>query len=193
MVNGSDYRVAYKIVIDAGHGWAKDTGGDPGAVNGKYYESVATLAIAKKLKTRLVENGYKVKMTRTGGDKDLSLAERCKIANDWDADCFISIHLNAAANKDAKGAETWRYTNVGATTKRLADNVQKQLIAATGAVNRGVKQTTAFYVLKHTKMPAVLCEVGFISNSAECKKLHSAAYQNKIAEGICKGVRAVLK
>jgi len=191
--NGSDCELAYKIVIDAGHGYAADTGGDPGAVNGKYYESVATLAIAKKLKTRLVENGYKVKMTRTGGEKDLSLAERCEIANDWGADCFVSIHLNAAANKDAKGAETWRYANVGTTTKRLADNVQKQLIAATGAVNRGVKTTTAFYVLKKTKCPAVLCEVGFISNDAEAKKLFSSTYQNKIADGLLKGIRNTLK
>lgn len=192
MVNGSDYRVAYKIVIDAGHGWAKDTGGDPGAVNGTYYESVATLAIAKKLKTRLVENGYKVKMTRTGGDKDLSLAERCKIANDWDADCFISIHLNAAANKTANGVECLRYPKVGARTKNLANNIQTSLVAATGFRNRGVKERGDLYVLKHTTASAVLIECGFISNETEKKKLFNSAFQNKIADAILKGVNKTL-
>lgn len=185
--------MAHKIVIDAGHGWAKDTGGDPGAVNGKYYESVATLAIAKKLKTRLVENGYKVKMTRTGGDKDLSLAERCKIANDWNCDLFISIHLNAAANKTANGVECLRYPKVGARTKSLANNIQTSLVAATGFRNRGVKERSDLYVLKHTTASAVLIECGFLSNETEKKKLFNSAFQNKIADAILKGVNKTLK
>lgn len=171
-----------RVCIDPGHG-----GSDPGAVNGERYEKKATLAIAKKVGTMLTEKGYLVRFTRNS-DKYLSLAKRCEIANNFDADCFVSIHLNAAENKKAQGFETWRYQTVGNTTKSLAANVQKELIGATGAVDRGVKQTTAFYVLKKTKAPAILVECGFISNDEECKKLFSSSYQNKVANGIVKGI-----
>ena len=167
-------------------------GKDSGAVNGSKYEKTAALAIAKKVGAKLKAKGYNVKYTRTK-DVYFSLAERCRMSNNWDADLFVSIHLNAATNKSATGIETWRYANVGKQTKALAENVQTELIKATGAKDRGVKKTTDFYVLKHTKASAVLVECGFISNDAECKKLFSNSYQNKIAEGICKGVCAVLK
>ena len=171
-----------RIVIDAGHG-----GKDPGAVNNSKHEAIAALAIAKKVGTLLKEKGYTVKYTRST-DKYLSLSERCKISNQFDADAFISIHLNAAANKEASGIETWRYANVGDTTRTLAKEVQTELIAATGARDRGVKTSTTFYVLKHTKAPAVLVEAGFISNNEEAKLLFATKYQSKIANAIVKGI-----
>lgn len=179
--------MAFKICIDAGHG-----GADPGAVNGKYHESDAALAIAKKVGAKLKAVGYGVKYTRST-DKKVTLDRRCDISNLYDADVFVSIHLNAAANPDAHGIETWRYTNVGSRTKNLANNVQTELIAATGAKNRGVKTTTSFYVLKHTVASAVLVEVGFISNPDEVKKLFQTKYQDKIANAIAKGIVAALK
>lgn len=174
--------MAKTIVIDAGHG-----GKDPGAVNGKMYEKTAALAIAKKVGKKLQEKGYNVKYTRTK-DVYFSLGERCRMSNNWDADIFVSIHLNAAANKEAAGIETWRYANVGATTRELAKEVQTELIAATGARDRGVKTSTTFYVLKHTKAPAVLIEAGFISNDKEAKLLFAAKHQDKIAQAIASGV-----
>lgn len=170
------------VVLDAGHG-----GKSAGAVNGKYYEKTAALAIAKKVGAKLKERGFEVRYTRTK-DVYFTLAERCRMANKWNADAFVSIHLNAAANKEAHGAETWRYEKVGAHTRKLADNVQAELVGVTGAKNRGVKTTTAFYVLKHTKMSALLVECGFISNDEECAKLFDGKYQDKIAEGIARGV-----
>lgn len=174
------------IVLDAGHG-----GKDPGAVNGSKKESVATLAIAKKVGDKLKAKGYNVKYTRTK-DVYFTLAERCTMSNNWGADAFVSIHLNAAVNKNATGIETWRYQNVGAKTKKLADEVQTELIAACGAKNRGVKTTTSLYVLKHTKASAVLVECGFISNNEEAKKLFSDTYQDKIAKAIATGVQKAL-
>lgn len=179
--------MAYKVVIDPGHG-----GQDPGAVNGKKYEKVAALAIAKKVGAKLKEAGYGVKYTRTT-DKKVTLDRRCDISNLYDADVFVSIHLNAAANKEASGIETLRYPNVGARTKSLADNVQTELIAALGWKNRGVKTRSDLYVLKHTTASAVLIECGFLSNDAEAKKLFSNSYQNKIANAIYKGIVATLK
>ena len=170
------------VILDAGHG-----GKDGGAVNGTKHESVAALAIAKKVGDQLNKKGVSVKFTRTK-DKYVSLEERCRISNECGADVFVSIHLNAAENKAAHGVETWRYENVGAETKALADNVQTELIAATGWRNRGVKTTTTLYVLKHTKAPAVLIECGFISNDGEAKNLFAEKYQNKIAAAIAEGV-----
>ena len=172
-----------RIVIDAGHG-----GKDPGAVNNAKHEAVGALAIAKKVGTLLKQKGYAVKYTRST-DKFLSLSERCKISNQFDADAFISIHLNSAANKQATGIETWRYEKVGATTKSLASNVQTELIAATGARDRGVKTSTTLYVLKHTVAPAVLIECGFLSNNDEAKLLFASKYQDKIAQAIVKGIQ----
>ena len=183
--------MAKTIVIDAGHG-GKYPNGDPGAVNGSKYEKTANLAIAKKVGAKLKAKGYNVKYTRTK-DVYFSLEERCRMSNNWDADIFVSIHLNAAANKDASGIETWRYSNVGTQTKKLADNVQTELIAALGWKNRGVKTTTNLYVLKHTKASACLIEAGFISNDAECKKLFNSTYQEKLANAIVKGIEKTLK
>lgn len=178
-----------KVVIDAGHG-GKYPASDPGAVNGSKHEAVATLAIAKKVGAKLKAKGVSVLYTRTKNEA-VSLKERCATSNTWGADAFVSIHLNSAANKDASGIETWHYPVAG-TTKKLADDIQTQLIAATGAKDRGAKTTTTLYVLKHTKAPAALVECGFISNSAECKKLFNDAYQDKIATAIADGIRKAL-
>lgn len=171
-----------KVCIDAGHG-----GKDQGAVNGGRHESLAALAIAKKVGSKLKAKGASVKYTRTS-DRDLTLSDRCRISNDFDADAFVSIHLNAATNKDASGIETWRFDKVGSKTKNLADTVQAELIAATGAKNRGVKTTTSLYVLKHTITSAVLVECGFLSNIAESRLLFSDKYQEKVATAIANGV-----
>ena len=179
--------MAKTICIDSGHG-----GKDSGAVNGSKYEKTAALAIAKKVGAKLKEKGYNVKYTRTK-DVYFSLDERCRMSNNWDADAFVSIHLNAATNKSATGIETWRYTNVGKQTKTLAENVQAELIKATGAKDRGVKTSSSFYVLKHTKASAVLVECGFISNDKECAKLFSKNYQNTVANAIAEGVAKAIK
>ena len=95
-----------RICIDPGHQASKTSGGDPGAVSGSYYESVAALAIAKKTRKKLAAAGYEVIMTRTGGDKDLTLAERVKKSNQAGCELYISIHLNSATNSSANGTET---------------------------------------------------------------------------------------
>ena len=175
------------ICIDAGYG-----GTDPGAVNGKYLEKTAALAIAKKLGALLEGVGAKIIYTRSS-DKTVELKERCQIANKAKADYFISIHLNAAAAKSANGIETYAYTTTNVAYK-LAKEVQKNLIAATGAANRGAKSAN-YQVLRETKMPAILIETGFISNDVECMALFKDGYQNIIAEAVAKftGLEGVVK
>lgn len=179
--------MAKVICIDAGHG-----GGDSGAVNGNRYEKDATLCIALELGLLLMRGGYEVIFTHAE-DCYRTLSERCKVSNDVGADAFISIHLNAAASKTASGIETWRFNNCGAITKKLASSIQTKLVADTKAKNRGVKVTKDFYVLKHTKAPAVLVECGFISNDEDCVNLFKADYQKKIATAIYKGITPVIK
>lgn len=174
------------ICIDPGHG-----GEDRGAVNGNYFEADATLILGKKVTNRLRNAGYRVVMTRNT-DKTLSLQKRCDISDDYNADLFVSIHVNSATNKEAQGIETWKSTVVQSLTYKLADNVQRALIKATDAKDRGVK-SQAFYVLKNTNAPAILIEVGFISNAQEVKKIFDTDYQNKLADAIVKGIMDTLK
>lgn len=171
-----------KICIDPGHG-----GKDPGAVNGKYYEKDAALDIALKLGKVLSLAGANVIYTRkTDVSGELELKERTDYANAAKADYFVSVHLNSAAAKSAKGIETFAYSKAG-TSYKLATAVQKALIAATGAVDRGAK-TANYHVLRESNMPAILIETGFISNDQECGKLFTEEYQNIIANAAAKAI-----
>ena len=122
----------------------------------------------------------------------VSLADRCTISNLADVDLFVSVHLNSATSTTPAGIETWVYRSASTTARKVADKVQKQLIEATGAKDRGVKES-GFYVLKNTKAPAILIETGFISNSTECKKLFTTDYQRTMAKAIYKGIKEQVK
>ena len=173
-----------KVCLDAGHTQAKDTKGDPGAVNGSYWESVAALDMVLSMGEMFKGAGCDVVYTRTKGSPGLTLAERCRKANSADADVFISIHLNSAENKSASGIETLRYGRCSKKTLKLAENVQQRLVDALGWKDRGVKERSNLYVLKHTAMPAILVETGFISNNEECKKLFDINTQFLICQAI---------
>lgn len=174
-----------RIVIDPGHG-----GSDPGAVgpNG-LKEAHVNLAVALKLAKMLQKAGLEVKLTRTS-DTSLELKPRCDMANAWKADYFISIHCNAAANAQAQGTETY-CLQLGGKGEILAKAVQAELVAATGRANRGVK-TANYYVLRKTKMPAVLVELAFISNAEEERLLGNPDYQEKCATAIARGIGKVI-
>lgn len=170
-----------KIFIDAGHG-----GKDSGATNGNTFEKDIALKIVLKLNEILKSRGFQTQLSRTT-DVFVELNERAKKANNFASDIFVSIHLNSAANADASGIETLIYSYAG-QNKKLGDDIQNALIAATNAKNRGVKERPDLAVLNSTKMPAVLVEVGFISNTNEKNLLVTDAYQNKIAGAIADGI-----
>lgn len=169
--------------LDAGHG-----GKDPGAVNNNlgFEEKVAALEICLKLGERLIRNGATVFYSRTT-DIYPSLSQRASEANSLNATAFISIHLNSAESKSVSGIETLCYSNTGKAFE-LAEAVQSNLITATGFKNRGIKLRPDLTVLSKTKMPAILCEVGFVSNNEEAEKLFSSPYQSLIANAIKDGV-----
>ena len=171
------------ICIDPGHG-----GIQPGAAYGGRLEKDATLSISMRLRDKLEASGYRVILTRET-DIDVSLKRRCEISNGAGADAFVSIHLNSSTNPTAHGAETWKWERAKGA---LAEAVQTALMAASGFKDRGVKSTTAFYVLRHTVAPALVVECGFLSNESERGRLFDEAMQDKIAAGIARGIARLI-
>lgn len=175
------------IVIDAGHG-----GKDPGAVGSKVYEKDITLKSAKMLESELLKQGFKVYMTRTT-DEYVGLYERAAMANALDATLFVSIHANAFTNSTANGVEVLYGNDSLSSDRGLAQKIQKQLVSALGATDRGVASRPRLVVVKETKMTSVLVELGFVTNPAEQEKLMSDAYLLKAAKAMANGVVEFLK
>lgn len=175
------------VVIDPGHG-----GPDVGATRNGVYEKDITLAMSKQLGRILQQMGYAVIYTRTE-DIDLDLEPRVQIAENARASAFVSVHVNSldANASQVSGVET--YHAPGASLgKSLAEFVHDQILAGTGANDRGVR-SARFYVIRNTSMPAILVETGYITNPSEASKLVNGAYQERMAEAIAKGVDQFLK
>ena len=196
-----NYDVLNKVVyLDAGHG-----GYDPGASYFGISEKSLTLAIQSRVKAKLEAEGYQVVTTRTS-DTYVDLTDRSRAANASESDIFVSIHINASGSSAAQGIETYYYqpyaeypSRINATyhanptrlsmSDTLANAIQSSLINATGAQNQGVKRQT-FAVLRETTAPAVLLELGFLSNPQEATRLNTSAYQETLANAIVAGIKS---
>ena len=171
-----------RICIDPGHSGPAD----PGACAAGFTEAAINLAIAFRLGSELAASGYDVIYTRAGDITDDSLAFRANIANEVLADCFLSIHCNAAESTAARGVEVYCY--LGATAgRRLAACIQKQLVAAAYTIDRGVKEAN-FAVLRLTDMPAILVECGFITSDEDRAFLVTDEGQETVALAIAHGL-----
>ena len=170
-----------KIFIDPGHG-----GHDGGASANGLKEKDVTLKIGKKIRSRLDNyEGVSTKMSRTT-DVYVGLSDRARMANNWNADFFLSVHINAGGGV---GYEDYIHNNLSTTspTGKIQSEINKAVVAETGWRNRGKKKAN-FAVLRETRMPAVLTENGFIDTKSDADKLKSDAFLNKIAEGHAKGI-----
>lgn len=168
-----------KVFFDPGHG-----GKDPGAVGNGLQEKNINLSIALKAGEILERHNVEVIYSRKT-DIYLSLAERADMANRSNVDIFVSIHVNSATNISARGVETFSYPS---STKgaALARDIQNSIVAdRIFTANRGTK-TANFAVLRLTKMPAALPELGFISNSQDAIILRNK--QSEIALSLAKGI-----
>jgi N-acetylmuramoyl-L-alanine amidase len=181
------------ICIDAGHG-----GPDSGAVGPTgIMEKDVALAVTLKVGNILKNKGIGVVYTRTNDNAPWSngtsadLQHRCDVAKGASADYFVSIHCNSAESSYANGTETFSFYS-SEKGKKLAKCIQEELVSKLGTYDRGIK-TAGFYVLKNTSCPAILTELGFISNPNEEKLLNSDSYQNKCAEAISNGIIKFLK
>jgi len=192
------------VVIDPGHG-----GRDTGAIGKRrVYEKKAVLDIARRVRKKLKTADLEVRMTRSW-DSNRSLVERTAKARKWEADLFVSIHLNYASNKKACGTETFvvpcrgfpstsgKKPDFNACSGNLHDPantllaymIQKEILATTGNADRGIKRAR-FNVIKNAPCPSVLVECAFLSNPAEEAKLIEKDYRDSLAEGIARGILA---
>jgi len=171
-----------KVTIDAGHGGSDS--GARGRFNG-YFESHGVLDIGLRLRSLLVLHGIQVQMTRED-DTFISLPERARMANDWGADIYISIHLNSHTSN----AAGWEVFTSGSTQSRdLANKVgYRHAEAFPQQKNRGVKTNNSLYVLRYTSMPAILTEGCFLSNVEENKWVSIPDTRQQMAQAICLGV-----
>lgn len=162
------------ITIDPGHG-----GHDSGALGSYSIEKELTLSIGLHLGALMLLRGNQIHMTRYK-DEFLSLEQRAHLANEAQSDLFVSIHCNAHES-DAEGIETFYYSERG---KIIAESVQDSLIRTfPDNKDRGAKKEV-FYVLRHTKMPAILVECEFITS----KEHFLNANKKLIAEAIMRGI-----
>lgn len=182
-----------KIVLDPGHG-----GSDSGAIGPTgVMEKSVTLRVANEVRRLLVKEGATVYMTREA-DIEVSpkrakatdieeLQARCDVANEVNADIFVSIHMDSFTNRAAKGTTGYYYSLGDKRSRVLADKIRSGVIDQIGTQSRGT-QSCNFYVVKHTDMPATLLEVAFISNEQEEKLLDSEDGIRKAAQGIVDGI-----
>ena len=197
-----------RVFIDPGHG-----GADPGAASadGRHKESRIALEISKLLAKRLETAGFEVRLSRADNTRTQVLAERPLKANNWKADLFVSIHLNANPSSEANGIETYILTPSGELSTmdekgkpgphhgaesgnandtrnmQLGFAIHRRLATSTKLHDRGLRRAR-FTVLCGAKMPAVLVECGFITSKRNLWFVTSKEGQEKIATGIFEGI-----
>ena len=184
--------MATKIFVDAGHG-----GTDPGAVGNGVTESYVNLSVAVQLAELLRDAGYQVMLYRSTNNenvlpgKSADLTNRARMANEWGADYFISIHTNSSPNPAANGFEAYIY-KLGNSAQPLAESIVKSFVSRLGSKDNGVRAAN-FAVLRQTRMPSVLLELGYLSNPTEALNLNSPAWQTAAAEAIFSGIYNYVK
>ena len=167
-----------KWYLDFGHG-----GKDPGAIGPTgIKESDIVLKIGMLVKSKLEEAFEKVITTREN-DYYYSLQHRTNKSNKEACDYFVSFHMNAATNKAAKGCEVWVYDR-DSKLYNLAKNLSSNLSTNLRTPNRGIKESKKFAVLKNSKMPSLLIEIDFISNSEVESLCSNEFYIKNVADTI---------
>ena len=168
--------MATKIYIDQGHNPENPNAGAEG--NG-LQEQTITYSVGQELAALLRQNpDFEVRLSRPtpttslGTSNTTSLQARVNDANSWGADYFISIHTNASSNPDATGVEAFAYS-APSRAFSLGEDIVENISATTGLRDRGMKVRPGLYVLRRTNMPAVLVELGFISNPSDAALMDS--------------------
>jgi N-acetylmuramoyl-L-alanine amidase len=173
----------YRVVIDAGHG-----GKDSGAISvTNKMEKTFTLAVATKVAELLKKEPLIEPLMTRSDDTFVELDDRVAFANKNDADLFLSIHGNKYT-PSTSGTETYYYRD---ESLDFAKTIHKHLVQATGLPDRGVRQEP-FRVVKGTTMPAVLVEVGYLSNMNDEKKMFDDAFQNQVAASLVAAIKEYL-
>lgn len=173
------------VIIDPGHG-----GSDEGCSREDVKEQEINLELSLLLAAKLHEMGIDAVLTREDNETQISLEDRVTIAEEQNADLFISIHQNACDEKESsvEGVEAW-YCGNNPDSKRLAQLVIMGAVNKTDAKERELIESDQLYVIRETSMPSCLIETGFLSNKKEREALSDPAYQEKMAAGIAWGIQ----
>ena len=181
--------MAIKIYIDQGHNPQNPNAGAEG--NGLREQDIV-YRIGIELAELLRANpNFEVRLSRPtatsqlGSSNSESLRLRVNDANSWGADYFISLHTNASSIPAASGTEAFAYSEPSAAFS-LGEDILRELSRITGLKNRGMKVRSGLYVLRKTQMPAVLVELGFITNAGDAALMNNspALFARGIYEGI---------
>lgn len=189
---GDQRTIPFTVVLDPGHG-----GSETGALSMGIQEKDLNLDIAKKLYSLLKAQGVKVYLTRDD-DSYVGLYDRSDYANSINADLFVSIHNNATDSSGVNGTMTLYYpgtakTKNNLTGKQIASIVQDELTSTLGTKDLGIISRPHLAVLRTTNMPAILAEVGFMTNIYELRKLMSDDYRQKAAQALDDAIMKVIK
>ncbi len=174
------------VCLDAGHG-----GVDSGASRNPFTEKELALAVVRKMECVLHDHQTPTVLTRNH-DVFVTLGERARIANVKNADIFVSIHLNADPDGDgpgtheATGFEVW-YRGGSEKGQSLAEVLLERLRTCLPE-SRGTRSSDHLYVLKHTKMPAVLVELGFVDSRHDATILSNPKKQDQLALALSQGI-----
>lgn len=166
------------VVIDPGHG-----GHDIGGHYGKVYEKHLALDTSMRLENYLKSAGYRTVMTRRS-DAFISLSRRASIGNSHSNSIFVSIHYNYTWKRDVSGLETFYYSS---RSKPLAQHIHAGMMKRSRTGSRGVK-FARYFVIRNAKNPAVLVELGFLSNYRERARMKQASWRDSLARGIAEGI-----
>ena len=173
----------FTVVLDPGHG-----GEDCGAIRGNIDEKSIVLDVSKYVKDILVKKGYDVYTTRET-DKTVSLQDRVKFSEKIKPNIFVSIHVNASEKEEITGIETHYYRQESLT---LAQTIHAAMVSNIKSNNRGLFKSK-FYVINHTTSPAILVEIGFLSNDVERADLITDKRKQDTAKAIAEGVENYFK
>ncbi len=174
-------RLSGTVVIDPGHG-----GKDPGATSVLgFYEKDVNLAVALEVARLLEQRGLRVKMTRTD-DYFVELEDRAAIANNLNADLFVSIHADSFPKSTRRGFTVYIARSASSSSRRAASAIARSM-SGTGLNSFGV-QTAGYHVLTGTRGPAVLVEMGYLSNRSEAALLRSSSFQDRLAQAVADGI-----
>ncbi|MFC0299709.1 N-acetylmuramoyl-L-alanine amidase [Virgibacillus soli] len=180
-------RKLVKVFIDPGHG-----GSDPGAGGNGLLEKDLTLKIGLKIRDILKAEyeGHSIKLSRTT-DQTLSLNERTKMANNWNANILVSVHINSGGGT---GFESYIYNgnfSGKAETNRLRGIIHDEITKEIDLKDRGKKEAN-FHMVRESAMPALLTENGFVDHKDDAAKLKTDSYLTKIARGHAVGLAKAL-
>lgn len=177
----------------------KVTGGTHGLWTGQPEYKLA-LKVAKKLRKILKKCGYKVIMCRTKNNVNMSNSERAAIANKNNADAFIRIHANGAANKAVNGAMTICQTknnpynsSLYSKSKLLSEKILDHIVKKSKCKKLYVWETDTMSGINWCQVPVTIVEMGYMTNETEDKALNTSSYQKKMAKGMADGIDAYFK